>query len=561
MDDANDFARLEIHSALCDIGFSRVYDQRAKCLYTGVLDETGLNVPVSIEVSDFDFVLYPNIKISPRFALPDRKIPHVLGVDRSVCYYARGAIVLDRYDPAGTVLQCLRKCEDVIRKALRGKLNEDFADEFGFYWSSVNSLVDLPADATGKASVKYIRLDPIREPIPVLAKDNSWLWSRDPVKGDEGQGESALIVQTNVALSINPNSKWPPENVTELNRWLGWNDPALMGKLEEAIAKSDGSVALLAIRAPNGLFLCRASLPSAYQRKEFLQNRRKQLPKVITSIGSKISVERINSAPADSDYIFGRNLKGSANLAGKRILLVGCGTIGSFLAQQLAQCGAGSKEGELTLVDADRLYPANLGRHLLGAPYLYELKASACSEFIKEQLPPLNIRALTTYAEGIEIGPGHYDLVIDATGEEALSLALNDRAVRTRPTSPAHLFVWLEGNGAIAKSILTGAGDYACLKCLKPRLSQPPRHKTLKSEEAVVVEYNAACGDGGYVPFPVSRSIGAAAMACDHVLDWANGVHGDRFRSRTFDNAKAYNIPDSSPQRSVDCPACGRTHT
>jgi molybdopterin/thiamine biosynthesis adenylyltransferase len=558
--DANDLAQLEIHAALNDLGFERVYEQRGKFRYNGVLDKTGLAVPVSIEITDLDFIEYPSIKIAPQFELSGRRIPHVLGIERNICYYARGAVVLDRYDPAGTVLQCLTKCEDVIRQALHGRLNDDFADEFGSYWSAVNSLVDLPEDATGRASVKYIRMDPAREPIPVLAKDSSWLWSRDPVKGAEDHGESALIVRTNVPLSINPNSKWPPSNATELNRWLGWNDPALVGKLEEAIAKSSGTIAILAIRAPNGLFLCRAAVPLAYQTKEFLQIRRQKLPRVLTRIGSKISVERVNSAPADSDYIFGRNLEGSSNLAAKRILLIGCGTIGGFLAQLLAQCGAGSREGELTLVDTDLLYPANLGRHLLGAPYLYEFKASACAEFIKKQLPPLNIRALTDHAETVEIGPSHYDLVIDATGEEALSLALNHRAVKNRPTWPAHMFVWLEGNGAIGKSVLTGNPDHACLKCLKPRLAQAPRHKTLKSGEDVVIEQNAACGDGAYIPFPVSRSVSVAAMACDHVLDWAKGLNSDRFRSRTFDNAKAYSIQDSSPKRSPDCPACGRSN-
>ncbi|WP_349962426.1 ThiF family adenylyltransferase [Rhizobium sp. ZPR3] len=559
MADADDLARLEVHAALGDLGFERDYRRSGRFVYTGTLDRTGLSVPVSIEITDFDFVDYPTIKITPQFALPDRKLPHVLGVDRTVCYYAKGAVILDRYDPAGTVLQCLNKCEDVIRKALGGKLNDDFAEEFGSYWSMVNSLVDLPPGATGKASVKYIRLHPTKKPVPVLAKDSSWLWSRDPVKGGKDQGESAFIVRTNAALSINPNAKWPPETLTELDLWLGWNDGALMGKIQEAIAKSKNTVAILAIRASNGLFLCRASIPVAYQTTELLKTRREKLSKTLTKIGSKISIERVNSAPADADYVFGRNLEGNSNLAGKRILLIGCGTIGSFLAQQLAQCGAGFRNGELTLVDPELLYPANLGRHLLGAPFLYENKANACAEFIKGQLPPLNIRPVANYAESVEIGPNHYDLVIDATGEEALSIALNHHAVNKRPRSPPHLFVWLEGNGAVAKSILTGDPDHACLKCLKPRLAKDPRHKTLKSAEDIVVERNAACGDGAYVPFPVSRSVGAAALACDHVLDWANGVHNDRFRSRTFDNAKAYNIADSSPKRSADCPACGKS--
>lgn len=89
----------------------------------------------------------------------------------------------------------LKKCEAVIRDVVRGRLNDDFADEFGSFWSSVNSLVDLPANAIGKASVKYIRFDSRSEPIPVLAKDSSRALvsrSRCAVKG---QGESAFIVR------------------------------------------------------------------------------------------------------------------------------------------------------------------------------------------------------------------------------------------------------------------------------------------------------------------------------------------------------------------------------
>lgn len=560
MDDRS-FAELQIHDALLGRGFERDFAQRGKILYRGVLDRAGISIPISIEIHDFNFLVYPVIKIAQHYNLPHRKLPHVLGTQREVCYYAKGTVILDRYDPAGTVLQCLDKCESVIRNAITGKLDDDLADEFGAYWSSVNSLVDVPINSTGNARVKYIRFDPTRKAVPVLAKGSSWLWSRDAVKDKNDKGEFALIVRTNRALTINPNTAWPPINVTELDSWLSWNDRALSGKIQEAIAKSDSTVAILAIKATNGLFLCRASIPTAYQTTELLKTRRGSLARTLTAIGSKISVETINSAPADSDYVFGRNLQGSSNLAGKRILLIGCGTIGSFLAQQLAQCGAGSGNGELTLVDPDVLYPANLGRHLLGAPYLYVNKATACAEFIELQLPPLNIRPVPGYAASIHISSGRYDLVIDATGEEAHSIALNHRAVRERPASPPVLFVWLEGNGAIAKSFLTSEPTQACLKCLKPALAQSPRHRTLKSDVDIVFERNAACGEGTFLPFPVSRSVGAAALACDHVLDWTNGFQNHRFRSRTFDHAKAYNISDGSPKRSIRCPACGSSST
>lgn len=182
------------------------------------------------------------------------------------------------------------------------------------------------------------------------------------------------------------------------------------------------------------------AVPAAYHTKELLETRRGNRVRTLTRIGSKISVERINSAPADSDYVFRRNLHGRSSLVDKRILLIGCGTIGGFLAQQLAP-NAGPDRGKANSRSSirDLLYPANLGRHLLGAPHLYENKANACSEFISSQLPPLNIRPVPDYAESVEIGPGRFDLVIDATGEEALSIALNpiapSRDVRLRRRS------------------------------------------------------------------------------------------------------------------------------
>jgi tRNA A37 threonylcarbamoyladenosine dehydratase len=157
-------------------------------------------------------------------------------------------------------------------------------------------------------------------------------------------------------------------------------------------------------------------------------------------------VERFAGVRIDEAYLFGRNLGGMRNLAGKKILLIGCGTIGGFLAQQLAQCGAGAGRGSLTLADPDVLKTGNLGRHVLGVPYLGQNKAEACAAFLKEQLPPLAIEGCAGDVLVLALPWKRYDLVIDATGEEALSLALNERAVRARPAVLPHMFVWLVAN-------------------------------------------------------------------------------------------------------------------
>ncbi|MCP1560159.1 hypothetical protein E4V01_01525 [Methylorubrum sp. Q1] len=281
------------------------------------------------------------------------------------------------------------------------------------------------------------------------------------------------------------------------------------------------------------------------------------LPEVMERNPSSTQLERFVGVRSDAGYLFSRNLGSMINLTDKRILLIGCGTIGGFLAQQLAQCGAGAGQGYLSLVDSDVLSTGNLGRHLLGVPYLGRNKAEACAEFLLEQLPPL---AIESYAGNVltqKLSWDRYDLVIDATGEEALSLALNEHAVQSRPSSPPHLFVWLLGNGAIAQCLMTGEPERACLKCLKPELAGPPRYRALRPGSSLETISNLGCGDAEYIPFPVSRSVAAAALACELTIDWVNGNAGNRFRSLTLDSRRAFQVQNGSPTYLNACPACG----
>jgi len=546
----------EVHDALVQRGFARDWSASPRVVYLGRLDPSDLNLHASIEVSDFDFVRPPTIRLRDGESFA-RMRPHILMSDMSMCYFEPGAVVFDRYNPGGTVLQCLDRAGKVARDATRGRLDGDFSAEFQSYWGEAVVLTDLAAGGPGEPSVKYVAPARGGGVVPALCHDRSWLAALRARTSRSDPDEPCTIVDVGHGLSLDPAVPWPPTTLAALNRWLTAQAPQAVDAIETSFSRHPGISHWLALGASNGTFLAKATLPKQFQTPEFMTNRRKALPSLLRRVAAAVPILRANGQPADPGYVFARNMGGRRNLAGKKIALIGCGTIGGFLAHQLAQSGAGADGGRLLLVDNDKLGTCNLGRHLLGVPHLNRNKAEACRDHLLEHLPMLQVDAHDVDASSVDWTSPRFDLVVDATGEEGFSIALNERAVRARPGGPSVLFAWLLGNGAAAQSLLTGEPEFACFKCLKPILDGPPRFRTLKADSGVDIVRNAACGDALYVPFPVSRSAAAAALACEQALDWANGGPAPRFRSRLLDPDRALFVKDANPLRAAHCPACG----
>lgn len=75
----------------------------------------------------------------------------------------------------------------------------------------------------------------------------------------------------------------------------------------------------------------------------------------------------------------------SQTLAVRHVAIVGCGMLGSPMAEHLARAGV----GKITLIDPDHLDPANIGRHVLGASYIGQFKAKALAHHLKASLPTI----------------------------------------------------------------------------------------------------------------------------------------------------------------------------
>ncbi|WP_459930606.1 ThiF family adenylyltransferase [Desulfosporosinus burensis] len=128
-------------------------------------------------------------------------------------------------------------------------------------------------------------------------------------------------------------------------------------------------------------------------------------------------IERI-----DYQYL---TMRGGATpiLKDKRVLLLGCGSVGGYIASNLCQSGVMNVD----ILDDDFFQPENVHRHWLGfdsiSPKEYKYKANLMREKLQAQYPYADIAPLNFVDRSAESfisdtsNLAHYDLIISALGE------------------------------------------------------------------------------------------------------------------------------------------------
>ena len=340
-----------------------------------------------------------------------------------------------------------------------------------------------------------------------------------------------------------PNTNvWPPTTVSEILTWQGLLDQRCRKKIEERIKQGLATTAwgaLLVVESP----LMTYGFVVFFDRKPY-QRGTSRKPKVFMYA---LRVLPVSVVRIDDRYIAQRNIPGMQTLAGRNLVIVGCGTAGGYLAEMLIKAGAGTAGGQLTLVDFDNLFPQNIGRHRLGFPSLFTNKATGLADEMKRLAPSHDIRALPVNVRDAQLG--RVDLLIDATGEESLGYWLCERYLPTVPM----LSIWVEGPGIAVRALVRAQNTGACFCCLC-RANRKGLFTTVVGEMPSMMA-GQGC-EGMYVPFPASVSVQAASLGAEMVLAWANGVISPSLRTRIVDNNHQIATPDCNPPRMKDCPAC-----
>lgn len=548
-----------VASSLRARGFRQVRasSQGAKA-FRGGLSCRGETVGVRLEISDWEFVSYPRIFIE---SAPDclKGFRTHIQAGGSLCYYTTGSTVLDQFKPAEAVARCLVSAEQTLAE-MAGQTQVSFGihDEFGLYW--MQGPVYVGALANGSNSAQLSLVDSGDRKFHVLTQSGEETkWVASATGGRVAWSVNTWLIDTKNQPAVDVKVGLP-HTIKELFEWIKHWDPVAAQRLTSLLeTKGYLEHAFVAVVFKNQVGPFGFLVEIDTQRARAYRRRPALYRQYLHTKGEKTRILRFYGVDISAAFIHSRNIS-TKSLIGKKVVVIGCGAIGGFVAHAVARLGAGvGGGGRLVLIDKDEIQPGNLGRHILGFPSLHVPKAEALEKELRGQFPYMNI---TAHLEDARVVSKLFDndLLIDATGEESLSIALA-RAHHERAGSasgvPPLLHVWVAGNGEAVQGLFVDGKKGGCYRCMwtdDPKFGMKERFPLLKKAPK-----SSFVGCQSVTLFPVAAAMSAAALVGDMVIDWLEGDPSPRFRTRVRENAEVFRISSQDLARLKDCPACSRT--
>lgn len=293
----------------------------------------------------------------------------------------------------------------------------------------------------------------------------------------------------------------------------------------------------------------------------------------IQIVGDRLCVERCNSSPAEEplpdlswlarhdDFVpvFARNA-----LASVRVALVGCGGLGSVLAEGLVRTGV----HDLVLIDPDRLEESNLNRWQGGRTAgIGRLKAELLAERIRDFAPA--VRALPI-AESLHASPAidalkTCALIIGGVDNDFARYTLNRFAAQyLTPYFDAGVRVAVSGGVDFqTRCFCVSPGTTGCLECTRSNLLD---REALAAAMLDPTTRQARTGTGYVInaPEPGAPSVYALNLRASSILltELLNYFSGFRPSATTCydswrnDLARRFDASSFEDRPAEDCPNC-----
>lgn len=556
----------------------------AKGFYVKSYGTAGGEFSVALSFTADPYITLPNayvLNISDQFA--GRLMPHI-NMGWYLCYVQEMEADWDANDLRGLYTQVDAQIQFTLHAAVASTVegtpdDHEMEGEFSSYWlpdkqvyllSDVAEKIELQSlVATGVHDARLLKVASGEEWIAYAKEDesefNDWLKQRGLTLLNN---KAILTSYFKVKPSRLAGMAWPPQNFRAILQWLTEVDLSARSRILKHFVDNPVKRHLLLLDVQHqdliGFYLdldINATGLNTYTKKNNRKKRRiVKDGALITCLSAKRSVRefiRLGVTRADKKTILSRNRRRQTigDLSTQRIALIGCGTIGGYLAGLLLRSGAGCGKARFDIYDHDSFGPQNFGRHPLSTAHFGQNKAMAMAATLKSTTH-LNCKVEGKPSQ-FSINPEllkQYDIVIDATGRPPVAKRLA-HVVRTMTSSqrPWLIHGFNDGNGRSSKVLIDDGS--CCFGCL---LADPAFYKNGSDMRFSGIDSNnerfVSCGNT-FTPYDAAVSVITASLMQEAVLSTLETTLGWTYSEHMLDGSRS-----RQPRHLPRQPSCNICH-
>lgn len=161
-------------------------------------------------------------------------------------------------------------------------------------------------------------------------------------------------------------------------------------------------------------------------------------------------------------YFLNKQIGNDVSLIDKKMAVVGCGSLGSYVAEDLVKAGVKN----LFLYDSDRVTHANILRHKAELGWVGYHKVVCMKSRLEAIHPEIFVEIKWDMLAGtLKDDMKKYDLIIFTVGSSDVQLALNRVFMEEGYNKPV-IYVWLEAGGTDSHILIVDYSKQGCFECL-----------------------------------------------------------------------------------------------
>ena len=387
-----------------------------------------------------------------------------MGADGKLCLLDESSVLLNLAMPDQILLDCFDLAYNLLLVDMKSdNYKKEILREFNSYWFASAKLYMYSAIEEKNYGYSEMPMF-ISGNIRVLASslpEEKYLACNYLKAIDD---DKAFSANCNV-ISLRKNSK--PIVLKKLYKWSEVRKYILdnvSGSVKRAFQR------FLNKTISGGMKYIVLSLPSEHGnilfgfRVNFRNKRREKIEKI-----TNVKVEQVYIYRIDRKYMLQRSGM-EEDISKKQILLLGCGSVGGYIANNLCQLGIGA----IDLLDNDLFSKENVHRHFLGFDSLMcksSHKAVLLKERLEQMYPYTDIDSLDYEDRSVEKfilkkdRLANYDIIISALGEPTLNLEIN-RILYEEKISTPFICGFNEPYGIGGHAVAVNIDQHSCLRCL-----------------------------------------------------------------------------------------------